>query len=119
MIKHHPNLGMHVQVGMHPKVEQLDVSCLASVTDFAARWDASQRPLHALVNNAGVMSFGCASCGSSSQHDTDLTLYSAPDRATDHIATQTFCPRPCNHNRPARTPHLKDNCAGYDHHVSG
>ena len=38
----------------------LDVASLASVTDFARRWDASGRPLHVLINNAGVMSFGCA-----------------------------------------------------------
>jgi NAD(P)-dependent dehydrogenase (short-subunit alcohol dehydrogenase family) len=34
---------------------------LASVTEFAARWAASQRPLHVLINNAGVMSYGCRS----------------------------------------------------------
>ena len=42
------------------QVEQLDVCSLASVSDFAARWGASERPLHVLINNAGVMSYGCA-----------------------------------------------------------
>lgn len=34
-------------------VERLDLSSLASVRDFAARW--GDRPLHLLINNAGVM----------------------------------------------------------------
>jgi NAD(P)-dependent dehydrogenase (short-subunit alcohol dehydrogenase family) len=33
--------------------EMLDLSALASVRDFAARW--GERPLHLLINNAGVM----------------------------------------------------------------
>ncbi len=43
-------------------MEQLDVAFPASVNDFADRWDASGRPLHVLVNNAGILNFtGCAS----------------------------------------------------------
>lgn len=35
------------------RFEMLDLSALASVRDFAARW--GERPLHLLINNAGVM----------------------------------------------------------------
>ena len=44
----------------HPQVELMDVASLSSVKQFAERWDASKRPLHVLINNAGIMSFGCA-----------------------------------------------------------
>lgn len=44
------------------QVEILDVACLASVAAFADRWDAHGRPLHALINNAGIFTLaGCAS----------------------------------------------------------
>lgn len=32
----------------------LDLESLASVRSFAAAWEASKRPLHVLVNNAGA-----------------------------------------------------------------
>lgn len=35
------------------EVQQLDVSSVQSVRAFAAAWDASGKPLHILVNNAG------------------------------------------------------------------
>lgn len=38
------------------------MACLESVNAFAARWDASKRPLHALINNAGIFTLaGCES----------------------------------------------------------
>lgn len=40
-------------IGHGVTVERLDLSSLASVRDFAARW--GDRPLHLLINNAGVM----------------------------------------------------------------
>jgi NAD(P)-dependent dehydrogenase (short-subunit alcohol dehydrogenase family) len=36
-------------------VQVCDVSSLASVAAFAAEWLAASRPLHLLVNNAGVL----------------------------------------------------------------
>ncbi len=39
--------------GVH--VEPLDLTDPASIDDFAARWTASGRPLHALVNNAAML----------------------------------------------------------------
>ena len=52
------------------QVRLLDLSSLASVRQFAAAWEAEQRPLHILVNNAGVYTIGggrggavrCAAC---------------------------------------------------------
>jgi dehydrogenase/reductase SDR family protein 12 len=40
------------------EVEQVDVSSLASVRAFAARFEATGRPLHCLVNNAGILTPG-------------------------------------------------------------
>ncbi|QSB24284.1 SDR family NAD(P)-dependent oxidoreductase [Curtobacterium sp. 24E2] len=37
------------------RVEQLDLTDPASIDAFAARWTASGRPLHALVNNAAML----------------------------------------------------------------
>ncbi|GAB3249583.1 SDR family NAD(P)-dependent oxidoreductase [Kineosporia babensis] len=39
----------------HVQVEQLDLADPTSIDDFAHRWRATGRPLHALVNNAAVM----------------------------------------------------------------
>lgn len=36
----------------------LDLLSLASVRSFAAEWERQQRPLHVLVNNAGVLLLG-------------------------------------------------------------
>jgi NAD(P)-dependent dehydrogenase (short-subunit alcohol dehydrogenase family) len=44
------------QISGITKVQRLDVSDLASVRDFAARWDG---PLDILVNNAGMMEGDC------------------------------------------------------------
>lgn len=45
---------------LYVQVEILDVANLASVRAFADRWDASGRPLHALINNAGIFTLaGC------------------------------------------------------------
>lgn len=41
--------------GVHAELAILDLSSLASVRDFAAKELARQRPLHVLINNAGVM----------------------------------------------------------------
>ena len=41
-----------------PQVQLLDVASQASVRAFAHQWTAARRPLHVLVNNAGVFSFG-------------------------------------------------------------
>jgi NAD(P)-dependent dehydrogenase (short-subunit alcohol dehydrogenase family) len=41
--------------GAKLSVEQLDLSSLQSVRDFAGRLHAAGRPLHLLVNNAGIM----------------------------------------------------------------
>lgn len=39
----------------------LDLSSLQSVRDFAAAWRAAKRPLHVLVNNAGIFAMGAVS----------------------------------------------------------
>ncbi len=41
--------------GVRAEVASLDLASLASVRDFAAKELARQRPLHVLINNAGVM----------------------------------------------------------------
>ncbi len=41
----------HAQLGM----ELIDLANLASIRDFAARLNAAGRPIHLLINNAGVM----------------------------------------------------------------
>lgn len=40
------------------EVRELDLASLASVRRFAAGWEAEGRPLHLLVNNAGVFTIG-------------------------------------------------------------
>lgn len=40
------------------QVRELDLASLASVRRFAAGWEAEGRPLHLLVNNAGVFTIG-------------------------------------------------------------
>ena len=40
------------------QVQLLDVACLASIRKFASSWQAQKRPLHILVNNAGVFTMG-------------------------------------------------------------
>lgn len=42
-------------------MQQLDLSSLQSVRDFAAAWRAAGRPLHVLVNNAGIFAMGAVS----------------------------------------------------------
>ncbi len=39
------------------QVQLLDVASLESVRRFAEDWAASGRPLHVLINNAGIFSF--------------------------------------------------------------
>lgn len=46
------------RIAVTPQVQLLDVASQASVRAFAKRWTAARRPLHVLVNNAGVFSFG-------------------------------------------------------------
>jgi NAD(P)-dependent dehydrogenase (short-subunit alcohol dehydrogenase family) len=41
--------------GTHPELAILDLASLASVREFAAKELAQRRPLHILINNAGVM----------------------------------------------------------------
>jgi NAD(P)-dependent dehydrogenase (short-subunit alcohol dehydrogenase family) len=36
----------------------LDLDSLDSVRQFVQRWEQQQRPLHALVNNAGLFNMG-------------------------------------------------------------
>lgn len=40
------------------EVEEVDVSSLSSIARFAQRFEASGRPLHCLVNNAGILTPG-------------------------------------------------------------
>lgn len=42
------------------EVADLDLDSLASVRAFVAAWERSARPLHILVNNAGVFHMGGA-----------------------------------------------------------
>ncbi|GBG00471.1 hypothetical protein Rsub_13152 [Raphidocelis subcapitata] len=42
------------------EVMQLDLDSLESVRAFVAAWNAAQRPLHLLLNNAGVFNMGVA-----------------------------------------------------------
>ena len=42
------------------QVQILDVACLDSVRKFASSWQ--QRPLHILVNNAGMFTMGGKMC---------------------------------------------------------
>ncbi len=48
------------------QVALLDVASQASVRSFAAQWTAARRPLHVLINNAGIFSFsGLLTCKTS------------------------------------------------------
>lgn len=47
-----PLLGAHCTV----EVWQLDLALMSSVKAFAERWEKTQRPLHVLINNAGIYS---------------------------------------------------------------
>ena len=40
------------------EIMQLDVSQLKSVREFVSRWRSSERPLHVLINNAGIFDIG-------------------------------------------------------------
>jgi NAD(P)-dependent dehydrogenase (short-subunit alcohol dehydrogenase family) len=40
------------------EVSLLDLASLASVKDFVQRWEQRRRPLHILINNAGMFSMG-------------------------------------------------------------
>ncbi|CAI5972294.1 unnamed protein product [Closterium sp. NIES-65] len=65
--------------GVSAEVRQVDLESLASVRAFARAWEAEARPLHVLVNNAGIFSMG------------------APQRLTadgveEHIAVNCLCP---------------------------
>ena len=40
------------------EVAVLDVSDLKAVKEFATRWRQAQRPLHVLINNAGILQLG-------------------------------------------------------------
>ncbi|CAI7918163.1 unnamed protein product [Closterium sp. NIES-54] len=65
--------------GVSAEVRQVDLESLASVRAFARAWEAEARPLHVLVNNAGIFSMG------------------APQRLTadgleEHIAVNCMCP---------------------------
>jgi NAD(P)-dependent dehydrogenase (short-subunit alcohol dehydrogenase family) len=44
------------------EVALLDLDSLASVRAFVDAWEASGRPLHILINNAGVFHMGGAFC---------------------------------------------------------
>lgn len=44
---------LQAECGVEVSADQLDLSSFASIRAFAARW--GQRPLHLLINNAGVM----------------------------------------------------------------
>lgn len=41
------------------EVSLLDLASFASVRDFVQRWEQQQRPLHVLINNAGMFNMGC------------------------------------------------------------
>lgn len=40
------------------EVSLLDLASLESVRQFVQRWEQQQRPLHVLINNAGVFNMG-------------------------------------------------------------
>ncbi|KAI3437108.1 uncharacterized protein J3R85_005854 [Psidium guajava] len=43
---------------LHVEVMELDLMSLSSVRQFAAEWDQSGKPLHILINNAGILLLG-------------------------------------------------------------
>ncbi len=77
------------------QVEVLDVALLSSVRNFAQRWDASKRPLHVLINNAGIMSFGCALVRPAYGHPTQRMCGSVSPRgwSADSTDPAAVCPR--------------------------
>ncbi|KAK4757501.1 hypothetical protein SAY87_018802 [Trapa incisa] len=50
--------GMHLPLKIDGSVMELDLLSLDSVARFAEAWNARMRPLHVLINNAGMFSFG-------------------------------------------------------------
>jgi NAD(P)-dependent dehydrogenase (short-subunit alcohol dehydrogenase family) len=57
-------LGSAAQAAGRPppslEVSLLDLASLESVRAFVGRWEAQRRPLHVLINNAGVFNMGGA-----------------------------------------------------------
>ncbi len=45
---------VHLVSSLPSQVQELDLSSLQSVRRFAEAWRAARRPLHVLVNNAGI-----------------------------------------------------------------
>ncbi|KAL3754919.1 hypothetical protein ACJRO7_002067 [Eucalyptus globulus] len=43
---------------LHVEVMELDLLSLSSVRQFTAKWDQSGKPLHILINNAGILLLG-------------------------------------------------------------
>ena len=56
------------------EVMLLDVSSLQSVRSFANQWHQQQRPLHGLINNAGIFDIGSSNAISSPDHPMPVLL---------------------------------------------
>ena len=61
------------------EVMLLDVSSLQSVRSFVQRWNQQQRPLHCLINNAGIFDIGGSKPGCLSLSLLWLLLSATPD----------------------------------------
>ncbi|KAH7533651.1 hypothetical protein FEM48_Zijuj04G0154300 [Ziziphus jujuba var. spinosa] len=51
-------LHRHMKSGLSKPVMELDLASLSSVRQFAVEWDQQLKPLHILINNAGILLMG-------------------------------------------------------------
>ena len=66
------------------EVMLLDVSSLQSVRSFVQRWNQQQRPLHCLINNAGIFDIGGSKPDCLLSPLLQLLLSATPDVFHEH-----------------------------------
>lgn len=76
------------------EVSLLDLASLASVKAFVQRWEQQQRPLHILINNAGMFNMGGEAAGG---RGAAPRLSRAPQQHSTHVSSgSSGCqPTPC------------------------
>ncbi|DBA69396.1 hypothetical protein WJX79_008778 [Trebouxia sp. C0005] len=94
------------------EVMLLDVSSLQSVRSFVLRWHQQQRPLHCLINNAGIFDIG-GSQGYAKSKD-GLELHMATNYLGPFLLSMLLLPslqRSASKERPARIVNLTSKMA--------
>ncbi|KAL3153626.1 hypothetical protein ABBQ32_013231 [Trebouxia sp. C0010 RCD-2024] len=94
------------------EVMLLDVSCLQSVRSFVQHWKQQQRPLHGLINNAGIFDIG-SSQGYAKSKD-GFELHMATNYLGPFLLTMLLLPslqRSGTLGRPARVVNVSSSMA--------